>query len=67
MENLKNSKFVQTLKRQAEENPVYVLFAAAAVATAAAKLLEANTQRTYAKAHAKEVARREFQTYNKTR
>jgi hypothetical protein len=67
MDRLKNNKFVQKLKQQAEENPVYVLFAAAALFTATAKLMEANTQRGYQKAHAREIERRMFQTYNKTR
>lgn len=67
MEKIKNSRFVQNLKRQAEENPVYVLFAAAALFTATAKLMDANTQRGYKKAHMREIERREFQTYHKSR
>lgn len=67
MDRLKNNKFVQKLKQQAEENPVMVLFAGAAVITAVSKLMESNTQRTYAKAHKQEVERRMFQTYNKSR
>lgn len=59
----KNSKFVQNLKRQAEENPVLVLGVAAAVVTATAKLIEANTQRSYAQTHAREVERRMYKTY----
>jgi hypothetical protein len=62
--NLKNSKFVQTLKRQAEENPVLVLGVAAALLTATAKLMDANTQRSYAKTHAREVDRRIHKTYS---
>jgi hypothetical protein len=59
----KNSKFVQNLKRQAEENPVVVLAISAAVITATAKLMEANTQRSYARTHAREVERRMYKTY----
>jgi hypothetical protein len=51
-------KFIDNLKRQAEENPVYVLLAGAAVITAMSKLLDANTSRSYAKTHAREVDRR---------
>lgn len=52
------NKFWNNLKAQAEANPVIALFVAAAVITATSKLLDANTQRSYAKTHAREVDRR---------
>jgi hypothetical protein len=61
--SLKDNRFVQNLKRQAEENPVVVMVATAALLTATAKLLDANTQRSYAKTHAREVERRIHKTY----
>lgn len=56
--NIKNSKFVRNLKAQAEAHPVETLIVAAALLTAGAKLMDANTQRSYAKTHALEIARR---------
>lgn len=61
--DLKTNRYVQNLKRYAEENPIVVVFAAAALITAGAKLMDANTQRSYAKTHAREVERRMYQTY----
>lgn len=52
------NKFWNNLKAQAEANPVAVLIVAALVITATSKLLDANTQRSYAKTHAREVDRR---------
>lgn len=52
------NKFWNNLKAQAEANPVLVLGVAAAVLTASAKLIDSNTQRSYAKTHAREVDRR---------
>ena len=52
------NKFWNNLKVQAEANPVWTLAIGAAVLTAASKLLDANTQRSYAKTHAREVDRR---------
>lgn len=52
------NKFWNNLKAQAEANPVATLIAAAMLVTATSKLLEANTQRSYAKTHAREVDRR---------
>jgi hypothetical protein len=51
-------RFIDNLKRQAEENPVLTMFAAAAVITATTKLMQANTDRAKAQTHAKEVDRR---------
>lgn len=51
-------KFIDNLKRQAEENPILALGVAAALFTATSKLLDANTARMAAKTHAAEVARR---------
>lgn len=58
MENIKNSRFVRNLVAQAEANPVLVLGVAAALLTATAKLMDANTQRSYAKTHELEIERR---------
>lgn len=51
-------KFLDNLKAQAEANPLLALAAAAALFTATSKLLDANTQRSYAKTHALEINRR---------
>lgn len=51
-------KFIDNLKRQAEENPLVALAAAAALFTATGKLMDANTARMAARTHAAEVARR---------
>lgn len=51
-------KFIDNLKRQAEENPLMALAIAAAVITATTKLLDANTARSYSRTHALEVNRR---------
>jgi type II secretory pathway component PulL len=56
MHKIKNSRFVQNLKRQAEENPVVVLMAAAAVITASAKLVDAIGHNAGSRAYAKQVA-----------
>lgn len=52
------NKFLENLKRQAEENPVVVFGTAALLLTAVSKLMDSNTQRSYAKTHQLEVARR---------
>jgi hypothetical protein len=59
IEEIKNSRFVQNLKRQAEENPVVVLAVTATLVSASAKLVSANTARSNSKVWAKEVARRD--------
>ena len=51
-------KFWKNLKEQAEANPIYAIGAAAILIGAMSKLLDANTQRSYAKTHAREVDRR---------
>lgn len=56
-------RFYNNLKQKAIENPMGTLLISAAVITAASKLMEANTQRTYAKTHAKEVDRRIAKQY----
>lgn len=51
-------KFVANLKAQIEANPIVAIGVAAALLTATSKLMDANTQRSYAKTHALEVNRR---------
>lgn len=51
-------KFVENLKRQAEENPVVALGAGAAVVQAISKLVQVNSQRKNSKTWKKEVERR---------
>lgn len=51
-------QFIENLKRQASENPVFTLATAAAVAQAASKLMSVNTERKKAKTNAKEIDRR---------
>lgn len=59
-------KFIDNLKRQAEDNPVLVMGVTAALLQSAAKVMDANTQRSYAKTHAREVDRRiAAQSYRK--
>lgn len=50
--------YIDRLKVQAEENPLFALAIAAGVATAAAKLMQANTDRKNAQSWAREVERR---------
>lgn len=58
-------RFWNKLKTQAQENPLATIFIATLVVTATSKLMEANTQRTYARAHAKEIDRRIYQANRK--
>ena len=58
MEKIKNSRFVQNLKAQAEANPALVLAISAALMTATSKLMDAFTAYLSARTHAKEVERR---------
>lgn len=51
-------KFIDNLKRQAEENPVFALATGAAVIQAMTKLVSTNTSRKNSKAWQKEVDRR---------
>ena len=59
------NKFYENLKRQATENPVYAVVAAAVLITAVSKLMDANTQRSYAKTHAREIDRRSVMSSHK--
>lgn len=58
-------KYWENLKTAAEENPLYALAAAALLITACSKIMDANTQRSYAKTHAREVDRRIMNTGRK--
>jgi hypothetical protein len=51
-------KFANNLKIQAENNPLVAILIAATAVTAAAKLIEASTERERSKTWAKEVNRR---------
>ena len=55
MNNIQNSTFVRNLKRQAEENPVVVLMAAAALITAASKFVDAAGHNAGSRAYAKQI------------
>lgn len=55
MDKIKNSKFTQNLKRQAEENPVIVMMAAAALLTAVAKVIDAHGHNAGSRAYARQV------------
>lgn len=52
------NRFVQNLKAQAEANPIVAIGVAAALLTAAGKLMDANTARSAAKTHSREIDRR---------
>ena len=56
--NANIKRFADNLKRQAQENPLLAVAIGAGAVTAVTKLIEANTQRTYAKAHVREIDRR---------
>lgn len=53
------------LTEQVIENPLLSVGVFAAAATAASKLLDASTERKRARTWDREVAKREYQTYNK--
>lgn len=55
MDNIMNSKFAKNLKRQAEENPVVVIMATAALITAVSKLIDAHGHHRGSTAFAKQV------------
>jgi len=55
-------KFIDNLKKQAEENPILALGVGAAVATAASKLLHTASEARNSKTWAKEVDRRRMTT-----
>ena len=56
------NRFLENLRRQAEENPILALGVGAAVATAASKLLHSATETRNSKTWAKEVDRRRMNT-----
>lgn len=56
------NRYLENLKKQAEANPLVAVGVTAALLQAMSKLMEANTQRTYAKAHVKEIDRRVAQS-----
>jgi len=51
-------KYIDNLKRQAEENPLLAAGIAIAAVTAVTKLMQANTEHNNSKSWAKEVDRR---------
>lgn len=51
-------RYIDNLKRQAEENPLVAAGLAVAAVTAITKLMQANTERNNSKSWAKEVDRR---------
>lgn len=55
MNNVMNSKFVRNLKHQAEENPVVVIMAVAALMTATAKVIDAHGHAAGSRAYAKQI------------
>lgn len=55
IDNVKANKFLNNLKQTAEENPVVVLVAVAAVMTAGAKLIKAYGESKGSLAYAKQV------------
>lgn len=57
-------RFTDNLKRQAQENPLWTIAIATALLSAGAKVMDANTQRSYAKTHAREVDRRIAKSYS---
>lgn len=57
-------QFTTRLKQQAKENPLMAIAIAGAVLTAVNGLINASTQRSYAKTHAREVDRRIAKSYS---
>lgn len=55
LSRITNSEFVKNLKRSAEENPVVVILAVAAVLTATSKLIKAHGAAKGSRAYAKQV------------
>lgn len=55
IDGVKRNKFLNNLKQAAEENPVVVLVAVAAVITASAKLIKAHGESKGSRAYAKQV------------
>jgi hypothetical protein len=60
-------RFATKLKNQAMENPLGAIIIATAAMHAGAKIMDANTQRRYAKVHEREVNRRIAMQSYKTR
>lgn len=56
------NRFIENLKKQAQDNPIVAIAVGAALLTATSKLIDANTQRTYARAHTREIDRRVAQS-----
>ena len=56
-------KFIDNLKRQAEENPLMAIVVGIAAVSAAAKLLDASTERSRAATHSREIDRRIRNSY----
>ena len=52
------NRFLENLKKQAQENPVLALAAAAAVLTATSKLMQANNERSNSRTYRLETERR---------
>jgi protein tyrosine phosphatase (PTP) superfamily phosphohydrolase (DUF442 family) len=57
-------QFTTRLKQQVKENPILAICVAGALLTAVNGLINASTQRSYAKTHAKEVDRRIAKSYS---
>jgi hypothetical protein len=55
VDSIKNNKFLNNLKQAAEENPVVVILAVAAVMTAGAKLIKAHGESKGSRAYARQV------------
>jgi hypothetical protein len=58
-------RFIDNLKRQAEDNPVLALGVAAALITAVSKLLDSSNNARNSKAWDREVARRTMKDFKK--
>ncbi len=58
MNQLVNSKFVRNLKAAAEENPVVVILATAALLTSVAKVVDARAHSAGSRAYAKQIDRK---------
>ena len=55
-------KYIDNLKRQAQENPIAAIVVGALAITAISKLMQANTEKANSKSWAKEVERRRMNT-----
>lgn len=61
-EKITNSRFYRNLKTQVEEHPMEAIMIASLAATAAAKMMQSNTNRRNSKTWEKEVDRRRANT-----